>query len=136
MERPEIKDKKVLEYIIHLEKQLANYSSSKTITKSYLGLKNIVDQLNEINIKVKLVVEEVNEEGMTDEQKKTARKEHRMQQQQLEKAFEMVGDIEKYNDMLERMEKRVNPEMMAQIKTEQESGSVYEEALKGVNENK
>lgn len=136
MERPEIKDKKIQLYVDWLEKQLANYRSDKTRAKSYLGLKNIVDQVNEATIKAKLVVEEKDIDNMSDEDKKAYKKEKVLQQQYLEKAMEMSGQLEEYNDALDRMEKQINPDILIQAKKEVEVGSIYEEALNATNENK
>src|SRR3990167_4165417 len=98
MERPDIKDKKVLEYVEDLERQLYNFKSDKTIARSYLGLKNIMDQMNEVMSGVKLIIEEVDEDGLNEDQKKAAYKEQKKQQQYLEKSLEISDRIKKYNN--------------------------------------
>jgi len=128
MERPEIKDKKILEYVEDLERQLDNFKPDRTRVNSYLGLKNVVDQLNMINKNVILVLEEENEDNMTPEQKKTALRERRLQQEYIKKTFETVGEIEKYNDMLDRMEKKINPDMLQ--KEVQKGAGAFEKVIK------
>ncbi len=136
MERPEIKDKKALEYVQWMEKQLANYRSEKTVAKSYLGLKNIVDQMNTIMNNTRLIVEEVDEEGKSEEEIKMLYKEQRKQQQILEKSLEVSDRIEEYTMTLERMEKKVNADVLMEVSKEPEPGSIYEESLKLSSENK
>ena len=47
MERPNIKDSKVLKYVEELERQLQNFKSTKTIAKFYVGLKKQVDEVSD-----------------------------------------------------------------------------------------
>ncbi len=136
MERPEIKDKKVLEYVQWIEKQLANYRSEKTVAKSYLGKKNIVDQMNSIMNATRLIVEEVDETGKTEEEIRELYREQRKQQQMLKMSFEVSDRIEEYTISLERMEKKVNADVLMELTKEPESGSIYEESLKPSGENK
>jgi hypothetical protein len=128
MERPEIKDKKVLEYVEDLERQLANFKSEKTIAKSYLGLKNIMDQMNEVMSGVKLIIEEIDEDGKSEEELKKLYKEQRKQQQYLEKSLEISDRLKKYVTDLKDLEKQVNPDALQ--KEVQKGAGVFEKVMK------
>jgi len=48
MERPIIKDKKILEYVSNLEAQLSNFQSGTTNAKLYLGVKRQLDDMAQL----------------------------------------------------------------------------------------
>lgn len=129
MERPEIKDKKILEYVEDLERQLYNFKSDSSVAKLYLGFKNMTEQMSEVMSNVTLIVEEVEEDGKSEEEIKKAYKEQRKQQQVLEKALDVSDRVKKYIADLKDIEKQVNPEA---LKKEQEtkSAGAYEKAIK------
>lgn len=115
MERPEIKDKHVLEYVEFIEKQLLNFQAETTIAESYIATKKFIDRVNRVVFNV-----EIDEKTITNKDDKV-----------IDRASKFVDNILDYNDKLKKLEAMVNPKAIEDAKSEmRESGGFLEEAIR------
>lgn len=118
MERPEIKDKKVLEYVLDLERQLDNFKSDKTIAKSYIANKKFLDGVNAV-----VYACDIDITTIMDKDDKV-----------IDRASKFVDNLISYNEKLQKLEGMVNPKVITDADAEiRESGSILEEALRKKN---
>jgi uncharacterized coiled-coil DUF342 family protein len=94
MERPPIKDKRVLKYVEDLERQLEALGTQSTINGSYFALKNYIDANNAILTEFKLTVDEVSD------------KDDKISERTMKFAKELLD----YNEDLEKLREKISPE--------------------------
>lgn len=110
------------DYISHLEEKINSYESKKTMVNSYLGLKKVVDDLNDIMINgiqmpmSEKVVPVISPDSLSSKDDKI-----------IDRLFNFIKCLDDYNKQLQEMEKRILP----QLKEEEEFGSDLEEVLLG-----
>lgn len=109
LERPDIKDPKVNQYVSHLEKQLESYRSENAIAKIYLGVKRQVDGISKVLRSSKFKLDLVN---MSDKDDRLFDRGLKV----LEKSSSLV-------DVLVELEKRVNPEVIEKEENKSLKGS-------------
>ena len=109
--------------VIRLEKELEAYKAETTYVQSYLSVKKVIDDIN-ASIKgvdlvwaVKIGKAKDGEEDTSDEDAV-----------KIERVVKIVENIGNLNDILEKLEKKISPEKLSEIK---ESGSTLEKALRG-----
>lgn len=128
MQRPSIKDKEVLKYVEYLEKQLDGYKSDRSVAKSYLAIKKFVDEMNELIIEGDFQGDSDDVILESDQEKQNTKKRKSLTDKLIERGFRYIDSIDEYNEKMEIMEKRVNPEIIKEVK--KEAGSVLEDVLR------
>ncbi len=112
MKRPSIKDAKTKEYVEYLEDKLKKFSASTTKVKSYIALKNFIDQNSEALGKVA-----INSDTISD-------KEDRL----VDRAMKFFKELKDYNSNLDAMREMISPEDIAvEAKLLKSSGISVEE---------
>lgn len=125
MDRPKKLSGEQGEYILHLESIIKKYEAKTTGVRSYFALKTIVDDLNNIMINgIELKDEATGEYKLvpvigTDS---LSNKDDKI----LDRLFKFIGETDKYNSQLSKLELEFAPELKA---IEENFGGDLEKAL-------
>lgn len=121
MERPEIKDKKVLEYVEDLERQLKNFQAETTIAKSYVASKRFIDGINQVVYAVQMDIRSISNKD----------------DKVIDRASKFMDNILEYNEKLKKLEAMVNPKLIENASDEMiDSPGLLEEFVKNKIENR
>jgi len=122
MERPKKLSGEQGKYIEYLEKKSEDFSSKKTIVKSFFALKKTIDDINGLLIDGMIITNEetqeqtkvsvVSAEALSSKDEKT-----------FERVFKIIDKIGFYNSELKAMAEQISPEDI----TKESFGSEYEE---------
>lgn len=123
MERPKITDKKVAEYVAHLEEQLDNYKADNTNARLYLGVKRQLDDMavllsqdieveNPLNPTEVLTVKFMDFKSLSSKDDKF-----------FDRFMKIMDKFKEYMVDLKEVENIVNPEVVEKV-TRKDSGSI------------
>ncbi len=93
MQRPAIKDNKVLKYVENLESQLQELSTENTVNTAYYALKNFIETNSNVLKTFKLTQAE-----MSDKDDKIA-----------ERGMKFAKELRSYVDDLEKLKEKISP---------------------------
>ena len=112
MERPEIKDKKVLAYVEFMEGRLSEFTADTTIAKSYLAKKRYVDENNRLMMDHNMTSKDLND------------KDEKLH----DRITKYMNDVVSHCEDLKRMESMVSPEVIVAVEKKESAGK-FEKAM-------
>ena len=126
--RPPIKDPEVLRYVQELEDRLKNFESETTTARSYIALKKFIDEMNELIIEGDFKGENEIEDEKEDKNKPKKFRRKTLTDKLIERWFDYMDNIDKYNDKLETLSKKVSPKILEEAK--RQSAGILESAVR------